>query len=483
MSAPALERHKRATGRRAKKAAETATIESLFPQLRARKNVPRAAVAANQRARLHGATIEAVARHGYTATTTRELVALAGVTAKTLYRLFDDRLDCFLATYDLVVSEGVRRIATAYRGADGSGGADATTAAQRDWHAGLCRAFDAFARELALRPKRARLALVEVLAVGPTARSRIEGAEAIFVAMIGQSLAQAPDPVELSPELLRSVVGGIWYVARARLLDGDPKDALDAGGQLLDWMLTYRCPAIEALGDVRTAPAGAEEREARRRRRSAGTAQEPARTRMLHAVARLAGEGGYGSLTSGQIADAAGASVEQLKAEFGDVRECFLAAIERLSARALGGALRAAAGAPNWPASVCRGVRALLDEIAEDPVFARVAFVEIFAAGPAGAQRRLELMRGFSAVLARRAPAAQRPSGLVADAIAGAVWSLAHRHVVQGRARALRTAAPYACYLTLAPIIGAQAAVQAILGECERSCAGAQRRELRASAV
>lgn len=482
--APTAARRKHAAGKPVKKPARADAVEPLFEQLRGRKNVPYEKVAAHQRRRLHLAMIEAVARHGYTATTTRELAGLAGVTAKTLYRLFDGKLDCFLATYDLVVSEGVQRISAAYRSAEeaGSAGAEGTTAAQRDWHAGLCRAFDAFVRELALRPKRARLAIVEVLAVGPATLSRIEGGEAIFVEMIGKSLAQAPDGLVLAPELLKGVVGGIWYVARSRLLDGEAREAADAGRQLLDWMLAYRCPGIEALAGLQTPHASVQEREARRRHRLPGAQDDTAR-RMLHAVARIAAEGGYGSLTSGQITQAAGVSFEQFKAEFEDVRECFLAAIEFLSARALGAAMRAAAGAPDWPAAVCRAVRALLYEVAEDPIFARIAFVEIFSAGPAGAQRRLELMRGFATVLARRAPTAKRPSPLVAEAIAGAVWSLAHRHVVHGHARALPAAAPYACYLTLAPIIGAQTALQAILAEWGQGSQGAQRRELQAGAV
>ncbi len=439
-------------------------VEPLFPQLRPRKNVPRERVAANQRARLHGAMIEAVARHGYTATTVQELTRLAGVNKKTLYKHFEDKLDCFLATYDLVVREAVQRISAAYRSAEPDG-RDSGGGRDRDWQAGLCRAFDAFARELALRPKRARLALVEVLAVGRPALARIERGEAVFVAMIGGSLAQAPDGPDLPPVLLKGIVGGIWYVARSHMSDGArPRHSLDTGRQLLEWMLAYRSPAIGALAEVRTPPPSAAAGDTHRRLAAADGL--PVRTRMLHAAAHVAAEGGYGTLTTGQIAELAGVDVDAVNAEFKDVGECFLAALELLSARALAAALRASAGSTDWPSAVCRSVRALLGGIAEDPVFARVAFVELFAAGPAGATRRMELMRGFAAVLARRAPADRRPAPLVAEAIAGAVWTLAHREVVHGRARTLPALAPYACYLTLAPILGAEAAVAAVLEGC-----------------
>ena len=46
-------------------------------------------VARNQRGRLQGAMVEAVARHGFWDTTLRELVSLAGVSKSTFYEHFD----------------------------------------------------------------------------------------------------------------------------------------------------------------------------------------------------------------------------------------------------------------------------------------------------------------------------------------------------------------------------------------------------------
>ncbi len=43
---------------------KTPPPKPLYPQLRARKNASREQVAAHQRARLQGAMVEAVARHG-----------------------------------------------------------------------------------------------------------------------------------------------------------------------------------------------------------------------------------------------------------------------------------------------------------------------------------------------------------------------------------------------------------------------------------
>ena len=145
--------------------------------------------------------------------------------------------------------------------------------------------------------------------------------------------------------------------------------------------------------------------------------------------------------------------------------------MELLSAQALAGALREARGASDWPAAVCLAVEGLLGHVAREPVFARVGFVEIFATGPAGVRRRTALMGGFAEVLVRRAPSRTRPSPLVAEAIAGAVWGIVHHEVVHGRARGLRALGPHTAYLALAPVLGGERAML----EIERAAGRARR--------
>ena len=426
--------------------------EPLYPQLRARRNASDQAVAAHQRARLQGAMIEASARYGYAETTIAELVGLAGVSKKTLYKHFEGKEDCFLATYDLVVRQAMERISAAYRG---------EAKEERDWTAGLCRAFEAFATEILERPKPSRLALVEVLAAGPAAVERSECAEAAFTQMIAQSLAQAPGDVALPPLLIRSLVGGIWFVTRSRLLGGQAETISTSSPELLEWMLSYSAPAAEALSHTAVAPGPP----------CGGAPEAPAdvagdeRTRMLRAAAQIASRGGYLGLTPGQITELAGVGPNVFAAAFESAGECFLASLELLSAEALAHALRESEGAPDWPAAVCRAIRALLCKIAADPVL-RAAFVAVFAAGPAGVERSAALLRSFATVMARRAPReGRRPSPLVAEAIVGAVWSITHRHVARGRAHLLPSFSGHAAYLVLAPIIGAEEAVDAILAE------------------
>jgi AcrR family transcriptional regulator len=442
---------------------------SLYRQLKPRPKGPaRAQVEANQRRRLCAAMVEAVAERGYEAATVSYVCTLAGVSKRTLYQLFAGKQDCFLVTYDEVVRAGVQRISAAYRAGPsivpGSAVAGSTAGSEQDWAAGLCRAFDAFVAEIEARPHAARLALVEVLAVGPAALGRIERGEALFARMISQSLVQTGDGVALSPVLLRGIVHGIWYVARSRLLEGRPAAMSACGRELLEWMLAYRSPAARLLdggaADVSFAPLQGEASRV-------GGGDE--RTRMLRAAAQIVAAGGYEALTGGQVAELAGVELDVFSREFGSTELCFLACLELVSAQALARALRESEGAPDYATGVCRALGRLLDDIARDLAFARVAFVEVFAAGPAGVRRRAALMRSFAELLARRAPRSLRPSPLAAEAIVGAVWGVVHHRVVHGRARSLPGLSGHAAYLTLAPIVGAQQAVAAILAERARS--------------
>jgi len=436
-------------------AARAGSREPLYPQLKARPGADRESVRANQRERLHEAMIEAVAGGGYSAATVGDIVALAGVSRKTFYREFANKEDCFLATYDRVVREGMERIQAAYR-ADEEG--------ERDWNAGLCRAFEAFIAEIVDRPKAARLALLGVLAAGPAARGRVEHAEALFATMLATSFAQAPDEVAMPQPLLRSLVGGIWFVTRSRLLGGRPTAIKGAGQELFQWMLTYRDPAVEALprrAGVPAPPPGARPRR-----------EEGERTRLLRAVAELAARDALPSLTSLQIARRAGVEGDAFERHFTTVDDCFFASLELMSVESVARALRESEYASDWPTALCRSVRSILRQIAEDPVFARAAFVAVYAIGPSGTQRRAELMRRFAAVLIRHAPEGCKPSPLVAEAIVGSVWSIAHRHVVHDRADMLPALWAHASYLALAPIVGAEAALEAIraeLGGTERA--------------
>jgi AcrR family transcriptional regulator len=422
-----------------------ATVSTpLYTKLKPRPNGPgRERVARHQRARLHGATIEAVAARGYPATTVSELVALAGISRRTFYEHFADREGCFLASYDAIVAGAARRVAEACRG-------------ERDRAGALERAFGALALEIAAEPKAARLAFVDVLAAGSVGLERRERTRAVVERAIAQTLHE-PGGAPLPPAILRGIAGGIWHVARRRLLEGRPQELPALAGELRSWVLA--CGSHAACELPASAPTVASISGAR----CPGERERREQSKLiLRTAAELAAREGYARVGTGRIAHEAEVPEALVIERYGSGGECFLAALELLTAEALGGALRDAQRAPDWPAGVHRAIATLMRHVAHDRAFAQIAFIEVFAAGPAGLSRGEGLLRGLSDLLLRYAPRAQRPSPLAAEATVGAIWEIVHHQVAHRAVQQLPELAGCAAYMALAPAIGAEEAVRCV---------------------
>ena len=119
-------------------------------------------VAASQRTRLLEATGRTVADKGYAATTIEDIVRGAGVSKKTFYEHFTDKLACFLAAYEAASDELFEHVRVAQNGEDG------------EWLARTRAGIHAYLRWLAAEPALARVFLIEVAAAGPDALERRE---------------------------------------------------------------------------------------------------------------------------------------------------------------------------------------------------------------------------------------------------------------------------------------------------------------------
>ena len=67
-----------------------------------RHGLPRDFVAENQRERLLNGVVEAVAEHGYNATTIGKITEAAKISRRTFYEYFEGKEDCFLAAYEMI---------------------------------------------------------------------------------------------------------------------------------------------------------------------------------------------------------------------------------------------------------------------------------------------------------------------------------------------------------------------------------------------
>jgi AcrR family transcriptional regulator len=189
------------------------------------------------------------------------------------------------------------------------------------------------------------------------------------------------------------------------------------------------------------------------------------RERLLEAAVRVVAEKGYGPTTVTDLTREAGISRTTFYAMFDDKEACFLAAYDGVVdalVRRISAAYEAEEG---WPRRARAGLAALLEALAEEPDVARLALVDVGAAGPA-AQRR------YRAALQRLTPLFDEgrdfaPGGRSLPAntsrmAIGAVAGLTSDELAAGRAEYLPSLLSDLLFATLVPYIGPVAAAREV---------------------
>jgi AcrR family transcriptional regulator len=128
------------------------------------------------------------------------------------------------------------------------------------------------------------------------------------------------------------------------------------------------------------------------------------RGRMLVGMASAAAEKGYVKTTVGDVIKRAGVSRETFYEHFSGKEDCFIAAFDAgvgVLLASTGGTVAEATGAEGDPlARLDRVLGTYLGLLAEQPDFARVFLVEVFAAGPRAIERRAKMQQRFVAAIA-----------------------------------------------------------------------------------
>lgn len=440
-----------ATGRSNARGARTRS--SRYPKLRPGPGRSPEDVADHQRRRLQKAMVELAAEHGYNAVSVVALTKRARVSKRDFYKHFAGKEECFLATYDNIVSNSVRGILAAIEGEEG-------------WRERLRLGFLAFAGQIAGSPETARLVLVEAFAAGATAVERMLRSHRLFEELVAKRFVPADGPTRLPPLVVKGIVAGCGRVARARLLSGDPRQLKFDGDELMEWALSFcdddvaRLRGLEVAGPPLLAAA-------------AELPLGDERAMILAATAKLASKGGYATLTVPRVRALAGVSGSSFYRHFDGVADCFLATLKTLSGRTLAAAEPSFLMADDWASGVHRMIAGLCRHLAGDPAFAGLTFLEVFSPGSEAIRWRSEMIVKLAAMLRREAPPAQRPTVFASEASIGAMWGVIHHFVATGRGAQLPVAAPVLSYLALAPALGGSAAVDAIVAEAPmRSGAG-----------
>jgi AcrR family transcriptional regulator len=406
----------------------------------------------HQRARIHGAMIEAVAANGYAGTSVREVVGLAGVSRRSFYEQFANKQECFLATYDLIAGRGVERIRRGYGSSEGA----------FEERLGLC--LRGLADGIGANWKGARLVIVEAQTVGPAGLARLRHTTATCEQLLSRSFAPGGEQSPVAMPVLRGIVGGLHWILSLCLREGDARQLPALAEEMLWWTLLFRAPAAARIHARSLAPlAGG--RPSSGERIGDGVRAGGDRLRLMHHALRLALLDDYKELSAPRIAEEANVSIDVFFDLFAGTDDCFLAALDMLGDELLALASdRDLHRRETWPGAVRRVMAELMGYLSVRPLYAETIAAGAFAAGPQAAERAGELLRRLTALLVAGAPAPAQ-SRIAADAIAGAIGHTIRCQVASGEIGLLATLPDYLTYIVLAPFIGADAAAEILAGD------------------
>jgi AcrR family transcriptional regulator len=151
-----------------------------------------------QRERMLDAVVAAVAEKGFAEMTVADVVGRAGVSRRTFYEQFEDKLDCLLAAYEARADALAHEVEEAV----------AAAAPEERLRVGL----ETYLHRLAAEPMFARVLTIDILGAGPRALEVRERARRRF--------AEHYRALSNDEDVLRALVGGIAELVQARLLSG-----------------------------------------------------------------------------------------------------------------------------------------------------------------------------------------------------------------------------------------------------------------------
>jgi AcrR family transcriptional regulator len=186
--------------------------------------LPRGHVTEIQRARMLSAAVEAIEENGYARLTVAQVINRAKVSRKTFYDLFVDREDCFLAVFERTLDQVSGRVVEAY-------------AQESSWREGVRAGLAALLIFIDEEPELARLCVVDALGGG----SRVLEMRAQLLDRLRTVIDSGRDAATTRREPPRvtaeGVVGAVFAVVYARMLERSPKPYIALHGQLMSMIV------------------------------------------------------------------------------------------------------------------------------------------------------------------------------------------------------------------------------------------------------
>lgn len=181
----------------------------------------------SQRLRLLAASVEVIADRGFAVATTAAIARHAGVSPRTFYDHFEDKLAGLLAAYDLFSQELFTRLVAALQADD-------------DVEAIMDRTVTAYLSTWQENPDAAKAFLIEMESAGPVARRRRRDANVVFAAGIRaiQERIRENEPMlgDLPFASYRALVHGVRELTRDALETGPSEALLSIKPDIIGWL-------------------------------------------------------------------------------------------------------------------------------------------------------------------------------------------------------------------------------------------------------
>lgn len=181
------------------------------------------------------------------------------------------------------------------------------------------------------------------------------------------------------------------------------------------------------------------------------------RERLLAATIELVAKRGFRGTSIDHIVKTARVGYVAFYELFESKEDCFIACFDRIVAEAREQIAAAVSGEAPWSEQICGGLKKLLELIAAEPARARLALVEMQAAGRRSFAMYEELV--YSVIPKLREGRAFRPdaaalSETLEEAVIGGVAWIIHQRLVKGEADEIEGLIGEAIHIALAPYLG-----------------------------
>lgn len=184
---------------------------------------------------------------------------------------------------------------------------------------------------------------------------------------------------------------------------------------------------------------------------------EQQRERLFVATVELVAKRGYRDTSVDRIVEDAEISKTAFYKLYKGKEDCFLAAFDRIVEEGIEALSAAASAEEGWPEEMATGLSCLLDLIVADPPRARVALVEVQAAGPRAYRRYKDAVDkatpklGEGRIFSKEAAAL---SSTLEEAILGGIIWIVHQRLVKGELDEVDSLREEMIQIALSPYLG-----------------------------